>query len=407
MKILTLFNDYRQKSSGEYRVVTATQELLSRKGADATLVMRTSEGLDRGMRRKIRAFVRGTYSRVAYREALALLELHEPDVVHVHNLYPLLSPSVLVACRQAGVRTVMTVHNYRHSCPTSHHYRKGRVCEKCVGGREWHCLGSNCRDSLPESFAYAFRAVVARKLRLFLDNIDMLIVGTRFAAQRLEAGGFDSERIVVMPTLGVPVTAQPHSTGSYVAYAGRMTREKGVATLLEAARRLPDLEFRLAGDGPMYDELVSGGPRNARFLGFHDHARMASFYAEALCLAVPSEWFEMRPLVICEAMAHGLPVVSSRIGGLGELVDDGVTGLLFTPGDPDDLAAKVKALADDAGLRHALGAAARERVLRHHHEDRCFDTLMAVYDRALGVTPASPVTPATFATSVLDESQRQ
>lgn len=384
MKILTLFNDYRQKGSGEYHVVTATQELLRRKGADATLVMRSSVGLDRRLRHKFRAFVRGTYSRAAYGETLALLERHEPDVVHVHNLYPLLSPSVLVACREAGVRTVMTVHNYRHTCPTSHHYRRGRVCEKCVGGHEWQCFARNCRDSLPESFAYGLRALVARKLRLFHDNIDVLIVGTRFAAQRLATAGFDQERIIVIPSLGVPVAAQPLSSGSYVAFAGRMTREKGLATLLEAARLLPGVDFRLAGDGPMYDELVSRSPQNARFLGFLDHATMATFYSGAVCLAVPSEWFEMRPLVICEAMAHGVPVVASRIGGLGELVQDGVTGMLFEPGAADELADKIRALVSDTDLRNQLGAAARDAVLREHDEGRCFDQLMAAYRTAVG-----------------------
>lgn len=384
MKILTLFNDYRQKGSGEYHVVTASQELLRRKGADATLVMRSSVGLDRRLRRKVRAFVRGTYSRAAYSETLTLLERHEPDVVHVHNLYPLLSPSVLVACREAGVRTVMTVHNYRHTCPTSHHYRRGAVCEKCVGGHEWQCIARNCRDNLPESFAYGLRALVARKLRLFHDNIDVLIVGTRFAAQRLATAGFDPDRIVVIPSLGVPVAAQPQSTGRYVAYAGRMTREKGVATLLEAARRLPEVDFRLAGDGPMYDKLVSKSPPNVRLLGFLDHATMVTFYSGAVCLAVPSEWFEMRPLVICEAMAHGVPVVASRIGGLGELVLDGVTGLLFEPGDADELSDRIRALVNDNDLRSKLGDAAREAVLREHDEDRCFDHLIAAYQKAMG-----------------------
>ena len=384
VKILTLFNDYRQKGSGEYRVVTATQELLSRKGVAATLIMRTSAGLDRGIRRKVRAFARGTYSRAAYDETCGLLDAHRPDVVHVHNLYPLFSPSVLVACRAAGVRTVMTAHNYRHTCPTSHHYRRGKVCDRCLGGREWRCFAHNCRGSLAESFAYGFRAAVARKLRLFQDNTDVVIVGTRFAAGRLAAAGFGAERIVIMPSLGMPVKPGPRGTGRYVAYAGRMTPEKGVGTLLQAARRLPQLEFRIAGDGPLFDELVSGSPDNVRFVGFLDPPRLARFYADALCLAVPSEWFEMRPMVICEAMAHGIPVVASDIGGLGELVEDGVTGLLARPGDPADLAARIGELVHDDARRRDFGDAARRHVLSHHDGDRCFDELMSVYAKALG-----------------------
>ena len=247
-------------------------------------------------------------------------------MVHVHNLYPLLSPSVLVACRQAGVPVVMTNHNYMLSCPIVSHLHKGRVCEKCSGGREYWCVLRNCRENLAESVAYATRSAAARKMRFFHDDVAIQIVLSDFAKRCLLHEGFAEDRVVVLPNM-VEFVARPESGagGQYAAFSGRMRQEKGVDVLLEAAARLPQIPFRLAGNGPVLDTLRAAAPSNATFMNRLGPAEMATFYQDSRFLIVPSKWFEGCPLVVSEAMSHGLPVIASRIGGLPEFVEDGVT----------------------------------------------------------------------------------
>lgn len=385
MRVLTLCNDYRSRCNGELRVVTATRELLESRGVENILIVRSSKGLDASLRGKVRAFVSGPYSRAAYREISRSLAELRPDVVHAHNLYPLLSPSVLAACRHAGVPVVMTVHNFALTCPTWHHFHRGRVCERCLGGREYSCLLHNCRGNLLESAAYALRTVVARKLRLFHENVTMLVALTRFAGRRLAAAGFAPERISVLPN-PAPAVGGPSgdpAKGEYVAFAGRMSEEKGVGTLLAAIARSPEIELRLAGEGPLRDRLGVAAPANARFAGFLANGDLSEFYRRARFLVVPSLWFEMCPMVILEAMAHGVPVIASRIGGLPELVHDGVTGMLFSPGDEADLARAITALWRDPELCRRLGRAAGEAAAREHGRDAYLDQLMAIYERAM------------------------
>jgi exopolysaccharide biosynthesis WecB/TagA/CpsF family protein len=388
MKLLQVYNDYRTLFGGEPGIVRMIAETVQRHGGQARLMTCSSKGLDRNLAGKVRAFVSGIYNFSAYRQMAQLLRKDRPDVVHVHNLYPLFSPSVLVACRRAGVPVVMMAnHNYLLTCPISSHLYRGRVCEKCVGGREHHCLLQNCRGSLAESAAYALRSAVARKLRLFHDNVTIQIVHSEFARKRLIAAGFDPQRIVVLLNM---VAAAPerngHSPGHYVAFSGRMMPEKGVDVLLAAALGLPDVPFHLAGDGTMLDELRAGAPANAHFIGRCGRAEIAGFYQNARFLVVPSKWFEGCPLVISEAMSHGLPVIASRIGGLGEFVEEGVTGLLFEPGNSDDLAEKIRLLWANPELCRRLGDAGRQKARRELNGELYYQRLTAIYERAIELT---------------------
>lgn len=385
MKLLQVYNDYRSYCGGEAGVVRMIAATVEKHGGQARLLTRSSKGLDRSLAGKVHGFFSGMYSRRAYREMARTLKADRPDVVHVHNLYPFFSPSVLVACRRAGVPVVMTHHNYLITCPIVSHLHKGRVCEKCLGGHEYWCVLQNCRESLPESLAYALRSVVARKLHLFRDNVTMHIVLNNFSKPRLVQAGFDEERIVVM--LPITITAGPERDrrcpGDYVAFTGRMKGEKGVDVLLAAAARLPDVPFRLCGDGPMLDQLMARGPANARFVNRLPQEEIAAFYQGARFLVVPSLWFEGCPAVILEAMSHGMPVIASRIGGLPEFVEDGVTGLLFEPGNADELAQKIRWLWENPDRCHQMGEAGRQKVSRQCGEEGYYQRLISIYDRAI------------------------
>jgi len=386
MRVLQVYNQYPSPYAGEEFVVYDTLDLLKKRGVEAKLLMRSSRGLERSLRRKMRAFCSGIYNPSAYREMLRLLKIDRPDIVHIHNLYPLFSPSVLVACRRAGIPAVMTIHNFALTCPNWFHLHKGHICQRCIGGREYWCVLKNCTEDIFKSLAYALRTAVARKWRLFKDNVTLFIALSEFAKRRLIDAGFRKERIVVMPNMvSVPEVRADPARGKYIAYAGRLSVEKGVDTLLRAARKFPGLPVRLAGDGPSMAQLVAQAPKNAKFLGALNRRKLALFYRKARFVVVPSLCFESGSLVTAEAMSHGLPVIASRIGGLPEMVEDGVTGLLFEPGNAEDLALKMNLLWENPGLCRRMGETGREKAAREYNEEVYYKRLIALYEKAIEV----------------------
>jgi len=390
MRICLVHNRYGS-FSGEEAVVEATAHLLSEKGHEVVEFVRSSAEIGQMRLGKARAFFSGIYSWSAKRRMRHLLNKHRPDVVHVHNLYPLVSPSVLGKCRRAGVPVVMTVHNYRLICPNGLHMTAGQVCEKCRGGCEYWCVLRNCEGSLPKSIGYALRGWVARKRRMFLDNVTMYAALTEFQRQRLIAEGFPAERIAVIPNMvGGDGYAAEAAGGDYVAYVGRMSPEKGVTHLLSAAKRLPDIAFKAAGGYDRMPHLPGEAPANFEFLGQLGTELLNGFYSQARMLVLPSTCFEGFPMTIAEAMVRGKPVVCSRIGGLPEIVDDGVTGLLFEPGKAADLAEKIRFLWDRPDVCRKMGQTGRKKALREYSPEKYYERLMAVYEKAIALGPGGP-----------------
>ena len=391
VKVLQVYNQYRSLFNGEDAVVEQTAHLIEKHGGQVRMLLRSSRDIDQGLLGKASAFWSGIYSRRAYREMMRALREDRPDVVHVHNLYPLFSPSILVACRRAGVPAVVSIHNQQLTCPKSDHLYRGKICERCIVGHEYNCVLQNCRGNIFESFAYATRSYVARRMRFFHNNVTLLIALSQFSKGRLIQAGFPAEQIVVLPNM-VPQVDQPvdPGAGQYVAFAGRMSPEKGIETLLGASRELPEISVRLAGEGPIETELRSAMPANARMMGLLDLPAMQSFYRGAKFFVLPSRSYEMCPLVVLEAMSHGLPVITSRLGGQAELVVDGVTGFLFDPDDQQDLKRKMQQLWHDPELCRRMGAAGYAIASEKYGEGTYFARLTGIYDRAISIARGTP-----------------
>ncbi len=384
MKIFQIYNEHRDRFGGEVVVVDTTMRLLEKMGHEPRLLTKSSRVLEKSLIKRVNAFWGGVYNVGVYKEMRALLKEDRPDVVHVHSVYPMFSPSVLVAFRRAGIPIVMTVHSNNLTCPTWNHLYKGRVCEDCVGGHEYRCVLKNCRNNILESAAYALRSSVARRFRLFHDNLSLLIVQTRFSKEKLMHAGFRQDQIAVVPNpSSVKEITANHQDGKYVAFAGRISPEKGVDLLLDAASRMPDVPFKVAGDGPILAEMVARAPRNVEFVGRLDFENLVPFYRKARMLVVPSLCFELFGMVVVDAMALGIPVIASRIGGLPHVVDEGVTGALFEPGDAGDLANRIRFLWSKPELGKQMGQAGQQKVLRQYTEGAYFHNLMAVYQKAI------------------------
>ncbi|MGA7795564.1 MAG: glycosyltransferase, partial [Candidatus Acidiferrales bacterium] len=345
MKILQIYNEQRSRFGGEPTVIEVTMRVLIQNGHESQLVMKSSRVLESSVLKRMSAFWGGVYNVCTYREMRRLIGKDRPDVVHVHSVYPMFSPSILVACRRMNVPVVMTVHSHNLTCPTWYHLYKGRVCEECVGGHEYRCLLKNCRSNILESSAYALRSSVARSFRLFHNNVDVLIALTPFAKAKLMKAGFREEQIAVVPNpASLAEAAADPSAGEYVAFVGRISPEKGIDTLLAAAAQMPNVPFKVAGDGPVLPEMKAKAPQNVEFVGRLGPEKLNEFYQRSRIVVVPSVWFEQFPMVVLEAMGRALPVIGSRIGGLPAIIEEDQTGSLFEPGNAENLAQQVRRL---------------------------------------------------------------
>lgn len=388
MKVALVHNRYALsgRGSGEEVMVEAIQALLEERGHHVLPYIRSSLQLQEMALGHVRAFFSGIYNVNAKRDFTRFLTTREPDLVLIQNLFPLISPSILAACRRMGVPVIMRCPNYRLICPNGRMMSKGQICEKCSGGKEYWCVLKNCEDNLFKSMGYALRNFTARQLHLFRNNVDIFMVLTPFARQKFIDNGFSPQRVQVLSALVKLNSFQPQPTahsGSYVGFVGRVSPEKGVDTLIDAARLLPGIPFKVAGP---YDQAARRQrelPHNVSFLGQLDRKTLESFYQDARIIVVPSQWYEGLPVVILEAMLSAKPVICSRLGGLPDIVDEGKTGLLFQHDSCVDLKEKIEWLWRRSETCRDFGVAAREKAETDFHPDAFYERLMFAYATSL------------------------
>jgi glycosyltransferase involved in cell wall biosynthesis len=389
MNMALVHNRYAA-DSGEETVVENIADLLAAHGHRVTLFMRSSAEIRSMVLGRTRALFSGIFNFSAMKAFRPFLSESKPDIVHIHNLFPLISPSVLIECRRAHIPVVMHVHNYRLVCPNGLHMPKTdlRICEKCCGGREYWCVLRNCEGNLPKSLGYALRSYVARKAQLYRANVSVYICLTCFQKQRLVSQGYPEDRTIVLPNM-VRVRDEPDrsSPGNYVGFVGRVSPEKGISVFLKAAKKCPHIEFSVAGSYDRMPDVLKQAPDNCRFLGHLRYRELSQFYNLSRIVVAPSLWYETFCLTAMEAQAYGKPVICSHIGALSEVVDCGVTGLLFRLGDADELAEKIQYLWDRPDLCRRMGAAGRDKFRRNYSAQQYYERLMAVYGKAIKLGP--------------------
>lgn len=389
MRLLFIHNRYGAVS-GEELMNELIVDVLRRNGHEVETYYRDSADIQQQPFGAAKAFFKGIYSFEARRAIRKVLQQFQPDLVQVQNLYPLFSPSVLSEVKAAGIPVVMRLANYRLVCPNGLLLSHGEICIRCCGGREWWCLLRNCEGSLPKSAGYALRNWFARTARLYSDNVTVYYAQTRFQRDLLVREGIPAEQINVIPNM-VNASKGDDSckTGNFVAFVGRLSPEKGVATFLEAARKCSDLPFEMAGSFDRVPEITLQQSANVRLLGHLNCNELKGFYQSMRILVVPSVWYEGFPGVIIEAMLQGRPVICSDLGGLPEIVEDGKTGMVFKAGDAGDLADKIRQLWNNPELCSRMGRAGREKVLTEYSPEKYYERLMAVYRKALALSGKS------------------
>lgn len=328
------------------------------------------------------------WSRAAERRVRAAVVADRPQVMHVHNTFPAASPSVYAAAAAEGVPIVQTLHNYRFVCPAATVFRDGRVCTDCLGRSiPWPAVVHACvRGSRPQSAVAAATLTVHRARGTFGREVTGYLALTSFQRQLMIRGGLPAERIRVLPYFLEPDPRIGNEDRTGVVFAGRLSPEKGVAVLLEAASAVPGV-VRIIGDGPeasLVRKAVAAG--HVTFLGSVPRSSVLDELRRSIALVLPSVWFEGFPLVVLEAFAVGTPVIASRIGSLAELIEDGATGLLAEPNNAGDLAERILWADDHPVEMREMGTSARERYESQFRGREHLAALLETYTAAIAMT---------------------
>lgn len=377
-RILFVHNAYQQRG-GEDSVVDAEVELLRSRGHEVVRFSRDNHAIATMGRFDL---LRQTlWSRPARADFSALVRSFQPDVVHVHNTFPLISPSVYWAASELGIPVVQTLHNFRLMCPQAMFLRNGQVCEDCLGKLPWRGAMRGCyRDSKLQSSVLAGMVSMHRGLGTWQNKVTRYIALNDFCRNKFIEGGLPAERIVIKPNFVdfLPPIAVDRKDFLFV---GRLSAEKGIDTLVTASGMVEAAGVQVAGTGPEA-ELLNAVP-NIRALGALTGDQVREAMAGAMALVLPSIWYENFPRTLVEAFGCGLPVIASRIGALAELVEDRVTGLLFEPGDPASLADTMRWALEHPAEMAAMGKAARAHYEANFTAERNYQQLLAIYEGAI------------------------
>ena len=378
MKILVAHNAYQQRG-GEDAVVESEVALLRAAGHEVREYRRHNDELA-GMG-AARAAADTLWSRRTASDLSALLAGWPADVLHVHNTFPLMSPSLYWAAASARVPVVQTLHNFRLLCPQAMLLREGRVCRDCVGRVPLPAVRHGCyRGSRAQTAVLAGMLVLHRGLGTWQRKVQRYVALNAFCRDEFVRGGLPAERIAIKPNfVNAPALPSPVKRRG-ILFVGRLSPEKGIATLLSAAATLPPGSLYLAGDGPEAAR-VAGVP-GLLTLGNLAPRDVADAMASAVAVVVPSIWPEAFGLVAVEAFAMATPVIASRIGALAAIVEDGVTGLHAVAGDTVDLAARLRWALDHPAEMGRMGAAARARYEALYTPQRNLAQLLDIYEQA-------------------------
>lgn len=387
MRILIIHNHYLQPG-GEDEVVNAERAMLEKFGQEVILFEGSNGEINSlSIFKKLSFVFKEIYwSSETYGSVKRLIKARKPDLIHIHNTFLRLTPSIYQACYEASVPVVQTLHNYRFLCPIGTFYRQGTICQECLTmGRKQAVIHKCWKNSYFLSFILT-KIVKQFYSRHVLENmIDHFIVLSEFSKNIYLQNSFSKDKLSVKPNFLNFDPGKAADSDNYALFVGSFQPYKGILTLLKAWQNLKErYPLKIIGDG-LLDKEVSALAKglNVECLGRKSLKDTVEYMKKALFVIVPSECYENFPRVIIEAFACGKAVLASRLGAMQELVKDNRTGLLFEPQNPRDLADKISFLFANKTLVHDMGEKARGEFLAKYSMEKNYDILMGIYEKVI------------------------
>lgn len=388
MKILTVHNSYQQPG-GEDEVFAREGDLLRSAGHEVVEYLRSNDEIhDYGVWKKATLGLRTVWAWDSVKDLQELLRREKPQLAHFHNTFPLISPGAYSACQEVGIPVIQSLHNPRLICPAATQYRDGHVCEECPGKMvPWPSVLHACyRSSRVQTGFVASMLAAHGYLGTWEKKVNTYIAFTDFYRQKFADAGLPAKKIAVKPHFVAPDPGQGHCTQDYALFVGRLADEKGVATTIKAWELLKSMPLKIRGEGPLQSRIQEHArlsPKHLELVPRLARKDLQVLMKGARFLIWPSEgYYETFGLVAVEAFACGTPVVASRIGVMEEIVDEGRTGLLFTPGDAQDLAAKMEWAWSRPEAMREMGRAARKEYETKYTAQVNYQKLLQIYQQA-------------------------
>jgi glycosyltransferase involved in cell wall biosynthesis len=387
MRILCVHNQFR-KFAGSDTVAAADAQLLERHAAVTTYTRNSNEVTEASGFAKLQVAVDTLYSQRTVREITGVVENFRPDIAYVHNVFPLISPSLYHVLHRLRIPSVHILHDFRLWCANSRFYVNDQVCELCKLGNNLAAIRKRCvQQNMAYSTLYATSLYANRKMGL-LDNIGGYICLTDFAKNVLIQAEIPENKIHVCPNhIDTSLFTPKCGSGKYALYLGGLYRDKGVLTVVKAFAQLPHIPLRVVGTGDaekeVRDYIATHRLTNIELLGFQSGREKQESLANSLFTIVASHCYENFPLVVLEAFSSGKPVIASSIGALPYIVEHEKTGLLFEPQNSDDLADKVRWLYDRQGEIDSMGRQARATVEQKYDIGLRYTALSRIFEKVI------------------------
>lgn len=387
MKILFIHNNYQFKG-GEDLVVEEEKNLLEINGHVINTYFRDNKEINiYDIKNKLLFFISSIFSKKTVRDLNKILKKENPDIAQVYNTFPLISPSVYWVMKKNKIPVVQMINNFRLLCINGVFLDKNGICEKCKNGNFSRGILKKCNhDSFMASFLYAFITLFIRKY--FFNKINIFVVSNEFVKQKYIEAGFNPEKIKIKPGFisgKYNETKIDKGSEKYIVFIGRLSKEKGIYTLINAMKYCRDIKLKIMGDGPELNKLrksiKDNKLENIALMGYVSSAEKELILRNAFFLIFPSECYENFPITILEAYRFGIPIIGSNHGAMKFLIEENVTGLHFKVTDEKDLAQKINELWRSPALRERLSTNAKKKIEEKFSPEYSYRILSDVYEQ--------------------------
>jgi len=382
MKIIQIHNAYKY-FGGEDSIVDREKKLLVKNGHEVSQLIRKNNDEINNIWDQLIVSKNLIHSKKSEEIVNAKINSVKPDIVHIHNFFPLWTPSILDACIKNKMPVVMTLHNYRLVCASANLYRNGRICELCPQKGLRHALYYGCyQDSFIKTLPVTNLLFNFKKKKLW-SKIDKLIALTEFAKKKFIEFGIPENKLTVKPNFideSKKVENFNPAKEEFILYIGRLNREKGIETLIKAWEKI-DFKLKIFGDGPLKEKIekIVSNNKKIELNGFIPNTEISEKMSQAKFLIFPSEWYEGFSITLLEAFANKLPVLSSDIGSMKEIINDNINGVLFKSGDTQDLVNKINKMIMNPELLDTLKEKAYENYLNLYNKKKNHEILINIY----------------------------